>query len=90
MYLYNNEHLLYIYFTRLATVVLVVVGVLWLPVIQAYGSGELFVYMQSILSYLSPAVLAVFTGAVAWKRINETVCNTIRQGFKGTFISAIY
>ena len=53
--------------------VLVVVGVLWLPVIQAYGSGELFVYMQAILAYLSPAVVAVFTSAVAWQRINETV-----------------
>ncbi|XP_071478453.1 sodium/glucose cotransporter 4-like [Diadema antillarum] len=57
---------------KLCTLVLVVVGVLWIPVIQAYGSGELFVYMQAILSYLTPAVFAVFVGAIAWERINET------------------
>ncbi|XP_041463706.1 sodium/glucose cotransporter 4-like [Lytechinus variegatus] len=57
---------------KLATIVLVAVGVLWIPVIQAYGSGELFVYMQAILSYLTPAVFSVFSAAVAWHRINET------------------
>eukprot|EP00057_Strongylocentrotus_purpuratus_P019555 XP_011674029.1 PREDICTED: sodium/glucose cotransporter 4 [Strongylocentrotus purpuratus] len=56
---------------KVCTLVLVVVGVLWIPVIQAYGSGELFVYVQSILSYLSPSVLACFTAAIFWGRVNE-------------------
>lgn len=56
---------------KLCTIVLVVVGVLWIPVIQAYGAGELFVYVQSILSYLSPSVFACFTAAIAWERVNE-------------------
>ncbi|XP_041463707.1 sodium/glucose cotransporter 4-like [Lytechinus variegatus] len=56
---------------KLCTLVLVVVGVLWIPVIQAYGSGELFVYVQSILSYLSPSVFACFTAAILWSRVNE-------------------
>ncbi|XP_071478099.1 sodium/glucose cotransporter 4-like [Diadema antillarum] len=56
---------------KFCTLVLVVVGVLWIPVIQAYGSGELFVYVQSILSYLSPAVFAVFTMGIFWERTNE-------------------
>ncbi|XP_041475308.1 sodium/glucose cotransporter 4-like isoform X2 [Lytechinus variegatus] len=57
---------------KLATVVMVVVGVLWIPILQAYGTGELFTYIQAVNAYLAPAVLAVFTTAVLWKRVNET------------------
>ncbi|XP_011674028.2 sodium/glucose cotransporter 4 [Strongylocentrotus purpuratus] len=80
---------------KLATLVLVAVGVLWIPVIQAYGSGELFVYMQAILSYLTPAVFSVFTAAIAWTRINETgafwglVCGFI-VGFTRFILDFVY
>eukprot|EP00057_Strongylocentrotus_purpuratus_P013787 XP_011668261.1 PREDICTED: sodium/glucose cotransporter 4 [Strongylocentrotus purpuratus] len=57
---------------KLATVVMVIVGVLWIPILQAYGTGELFTYIQAVNAYLAPAVLAVFTAAVLWKRVNET------------------
>lgn len=52
---------------------MVIVGVLWIPILQAYGTGELFTYIQAVNAYLAPAVLAVFTAAVLWKRVNETV-----------------
>ncbi|XP_041474707.1 sodium/glucose cotransporter 4-like [Lytechinus variegatus] len=57
---------------KLSTVIMVVVGVLWIPILQAYGSGELFTYMQAINSYLTPAVFSVFTAAILLQRVNET------------------
>nr|XP_054749350.1 sodium/glucose cotransporter 4-like [Lytechinus pictus] len=56
---------------KLCTIIFMIVGVLWLPVIQSYGSGGIVYYVQSILSYLSPSVFAVFTAAIAWSRVNE-------------------
>lgn len=56
---------------RLVTLILVVVSVLWIPFIQAYGSGELFIYIQSMTSYFSPPMLAVYVLAMFWERMNE-------------------
>ncbi|XP_063970391.1 sodium/glucose cotransporter 4-like [Lytechinus pictus] len=56
---------------KLCTIILVVVSVLWLPVIEAFGSGELFVYIQSISSYFSPTMFALYTAAILSERINE-------------------
>lgn len=57
---------------KFSTVVMVVVGVLWIPILQAYGSGELFTYIQAINSYLTPGVFSVFTAAILFQRVNET------------------
>ncbi|XP_029431926.1 sodium/glucose cotransporter 5 isoform X2 [Rhinatrema bivittatum] len=56
---------------RIVTVVLVVVSVVWIPILQNANSGQLYVYIQSVTSYLAPPVTAVFTLAVFWKRANE-------------------
>ncbi|XP_072040859.1 sodium/glucose cotransporter 4-like isoform X2 [Amphiura filiformis] len=56
---------------RLVTLILVVVSVLWIPFIQAYGSGELFIYIQSMTSYFSPPMFAVYVLAMFWERMNE-------------------
>nr|XP_033819037.1 sodium/glucose cotransporter 5 isoform X1 [Geotrypetes seraphini] len=56
---------------RIVTVVLVVVSVVWIPILQNANSGQLYVYIQSVTSYLAPPVTAVFTLAVFWKRTNE-------------------
>lgn len=55
------------------TVILVVVSVVWIPILQSANSGQLYVYIQSVTSYLAPPVTAVFTMAVFWKRTNEQV-----------------
>ncbi|XP_060642767.2 sodium/mannose cotransporter SLC5A10 isoform X1 [Anolis sagrei] len=57
---------------RIVTVVLVVVSVVWIPILQSSSSGQLYIYIQSVTSYLSPPVTAVFLLAVFWKRANET------------------
>ncbi|XP_056388443.1 sodium/glucose cotransporter 4 isoform X2 [Hyla sarda] len=57
--------------SRVFIVVLVVISILWIPIIQAAGSGQLFDYMQSVTSYLSPPVTAIFVLAIFIKRVNE-------------------
>ena len=52
---------------RIATIVVVVLGVLWIFVIQAMGKS-LYDYIQSIQSLLAPAIASVFLLGVAWKK----------------------
>ncbi|KAJ8345027.1 hypothetical protein SKAU_G00292200 [Synaphobranchus kaupii] len=51
--------------------VLVAVSVLWIPLIQVAQGGQLFIYIQSISSYLQPPVCMVFMAGCFWKRTNE-------------------
>ncbi|MCL4127735.1 UNVERIFIED_CONTAM: hypothetical protein GTU68_006136 [Idotea baltica] len=51
--------------------VMVAVSVIWIPVIQNSPNSQLFVYIQSIVSFLAPPVCAVFMMGVLWKRTNE-------------------
>lgn len=53
--------------------VLVVVSVLWIPIVQASQGGQLFIYIQSISTYLQPPVSIVFLMGCFWKRTNEKV-----------------
>lgn len=66
-------------YSRIVTVILVVVSVVWIPILQSANSGQLYVYIQSVTSYLAPPVTAVFTLAVFWKRTNEQVTHTLHQ-----------
>ncbi|XP_066264033.1 sodium/glucose cotransporter 4-like [Branchiostoma lanceolatum] len=56
---------------RLFVLVMVGVGILWIPVVQAAQGGQLFDYIQSITSYQAPPVLACFTLGILWPRTNE-------------------
>ncbi|KAG7491950.1 hypothetical protein MATL_G00009180 [Megalops atlanticus] len=56
---------------RIVTVILVVISVVWIPILQSANSGQLYVYIQSVTSYLAPPVTAIFVLAVFWKRTNE-------------------
>ncbi|XP_038619096.1 sodium/glucose cotransporter 5 isoform X1 [Tachyglossus aculeatus] len=56
---------------RVVTVVLVGVSVVWIPILQSSSSGQLFVYIQSVTSFLAPPITAVFALAIFWRRTNE-------------------
>ncbi|NWX39227.1 SC5AA protein, partial [Steatornis caripensis] len=56
---------------RVVTVVLVALSVVWIPILQSSGGGQLYVYIQAVTSYLAPPVTAVFVLAVFWPRANE-------------------
>ncbi|XP_012931794.1 sodium/myo-inositol cotransporter 2 isoform X5 [Heterocephalus glaber] len=56
---------------RVFVILLVLVSILWIPVVQASQGGQLFVYIQSISSYLQPPVAVVFILGCFWNRANE-------------------
>ncbi|XP_005050118.1 PREDICTED: sodium/glucose cotransporter 4 [Ficedula albicollis] len=56
---------------RVFILILVVISILWIPIVQSANSGKLFDYIQSIGSYLSPPITALFILAIFWKRVNE-------------------
>ncbi|XP_036594279.1 sodium/myo-inositol cotransporter 2 isoform X2 [Trichosurus vulpecula] len=56
---------------RVFVLFLVVVSILWIPLVQASQGGQLFIYIQSISSYLQPPVAVVFIMGCFWKRTNE-------------------
>ncbi|XP_046943502.1 sodium/myo-inositol cotransporter 2 isoform X3 [Lynx rufus] len=56
---------------RVFVLLLVLISILWIPVVQASQGGQLFIYIQSISSYLQPPVAVVFIMGCFWKRTNE-------------------
>ena len=52
---------------RLATTVMVLIGILWIPLMK-FLSSNLYVYLQSIQSFISPPITAVFLIGLFWKR----------------------
>ncbi|XP_055994859.1 sodium/myo-inositol cotransporter 2 isoform X3 [Sorex fumeus] len=65
---------------RVFVLLLVLISILWIPVVQASQGGQLFIYIQSISSYLQPPVAIVFIMGCFWKRTNE----------KGAFLGLIF
>ena len=63
----DEQKLLYI--GRLATVVVVVMGILWIPIMSNI-SGVLYEYLQKIQAYIAPPITAVFLLGIFYKRIN--------------------
>jgi solute:Na+ symporter, SSS family len=56
---------------RIATAVIVVMGICWVLVIKSLHS-DLYVYLQSVQGYLSPAISVLFLLGVFWKRATAT------------------
>ncbi|XP_077413292.1 sodium/myo-inositol cotransporter 2 isoform X2 [Vanacampus margaritifer] len=56
---------------RAFVLILVVASILWIPVIQASQGGQLFIYIQSISTYLQPPVSIIFLLGCFWTRTNE-------------------
>jgi len=57
---------------RVATAIMVVIGMLWIPVIK--GSKGLYFYLQSVQGYLAPPIFTVFFLGVFFKRLNGKGC----------------
>jgi SSS family solute:Na+ symporter len=52
---------------QIATVVIVVLGILWIPIMRSVGN-VLYAYLQDVQSVLAPGIAAVFLLGVCWKR----------------------
>ncbi|HEX9935329.1 MAG TPA: Na+/glucose cotransporter, partial [bacterium] len=57
---------------RVATAVMVLIGLLWIPVIR--GGKGLYDYLQGVQSYLAPPIFVVFFLGVFNKRLNAKGC----------------
>jgi solute:Na+ symporter, SSS family len=66
----SQAHLVWV--GRVATTMMVVVGLLWIPVIQ--GAHGLYEYLQGIQGYLAPPIAAVFFLGVFDRRLNAYGC----------------
>jgi SSS family solute:Na+ symporter len=66
----SEAHLVWV--GRMATTVMVVIGLLWIPVIQ--GARGLYEYLQGVQGYLAPPIAAVFFLGVFNKRLNAQGC----------------
>lgn len=66
----SQERLVWI--GRVATGVMVLIGLMWLPVIK--GGKGLYDYLQGVQAYLAPPIFVVFFAGVFHKRLNSKGC----------------
>ncbi|QXD15416.1 sodium:solute symporter [Rhodocaloribacter litoris] len=66
----SERHL--VWMGRVATVVMVLIGLAWIPVIQ--GGRGLYDYLQGVQAYLAPPIFVVFFLGVFNKRLNRHGC----------------
>jgi SSS family solute:Na+ symporter len=63
----SNTRLVYI--GRVTTVIVMVLGAVWAPQIQTFPS--LWQYLQAVLAYISPPIVACFLVGIFWKGANS-------------------
>ncbi|CAK6439977.1 unnamed protein product [Pipistrellus nathusii] len=56
---------------RFFVIILLIVTIVWVPIIQAIDSEQLFEYMHAVRSYLVPPIAAIFLLAIFCKRVTE-------------------
>jgi SSS family solute:Na+ symporter len=66
----SQHHLVWV--GRVATIVMVAISLLWIPVIQ--GARSLYDYLQGVQGYLAPPIFAVFFLGVFMRRLNARGC----------------
>jgi SSS family solute:Na+ symporter len=62
----------YVFVGRLATVCVVIAGLIWIPIMKAMAGGGIYKYLQNVQGYLGPPITAVFLLGLFWRRINAT------------------
>ena len=66
---------------KIATTVIVILGVIWIPIMEKIGGGVMYQYLQNVQSYIAPPVTAVFLLGIIWKRVNaEAAITTLLAG----------
>ena len=61
---------------KLATAVIVILGIIWIPIMEKIGGGVMYQYLQNVQSYIAPPVAAVFLLGILWKRVNSKAAIT--------------
>ena len=55
---------------RIATGVVVLSGIMWIPFMKAVSGAGLYTYLQSVQAYIAPPIASVFLLGLFWSRIN--------------------
>ena len=55
---------------RIATAIVVLSGIIWIPFIKAVSGAGLYTYLQSVQAYIAPPIASVFLLGLFWSRIN--------------------
>ena len=69
---------------KIATVVIVVLGIAWIPIMEKIGGGVMYQYLQNVQAYIAPPVTTVFLLGIIWKRVNAQAA--IVTLFSGLFL----
>nr|WP_299381386.1 sodium:solute symporter [Allomuricauda sp.] len=72
---------------KIATSIVVVLGIIWIPIMDKIGGGVLYQYLQSVQSYIAPPITAVFLLGILWKRVNSKAA--IVTLFSGLVVAAL-
>ncbi|WP_298477074.1 sodium:solute symporter [uncultured Maribacter sp.] len=72
---------------KVATTIVVILGIIWIPIMEKIGGGTLYQYLQSVQSYIAPPITAVFILGVLWKRTNSQAA--IVTLFSGLVVAAL-
>lgn len=72
---------------RIATGIVVLLGIAWVPVIEQLAGGSLYSYLQNVQSYIAPPITAVFLLGIFSNRINSK--GALATLFSGLAIAAI-
>ena len=72
---------------RIATSVVVLLGIAWIPVIEKLADGAMYSYLQNVQSYIAPPITAVFLLGIFFSRINNSGAMAVL--FSGLAIAAV-
>ena len=61
---------------KIATGIIVVLGIIWIPIMDKIGGGVMYQYLQNVQSYIAPPVTTVFLLGIIWKRVNSKAAIT--------------
>ncbi len=56
---------------KIATAIIVLLGIIWIPIMDKIGGGVMYQYLQNVQSYIAPPVTAVFLLGIIWKRVTS-------------------
>ena len=61
---------------KIATIVIVALGIAWIPIMEKIGGGVMYQYLQNVQAYIAPPVTTVFLLGIIWKRVNSKAATT--------------
>jgi SSS family solute:Na+ symporter len=72
---------------KIATAIMVIMGIIWIPIMDLIGGGVLYQYLQSVQSYIAPPVAAIFLLGIISKRVTSSAA--IVTLFSGLLVATL-